>query len=310
MLVRRFAWNPCQSGVGRPFIVRFRSSEVASSREKRRITSTIQRRYAFFTVPLIDIRIRRAKADNKPTKLTGGNGLYLLVKPSGSTTTRSSHRTPQLSVRWSRSGHSSRERTSPRQEQRIRSAALSSSPRILLLVNRPMKPALSEPSDILITERLSIRLASRRHASALLGYSVQNTPRTSDRSDPCWDWPSCLGIDLSIELRRSPSVAGPSVCDLIGALSCTVSVLSSEWDWRCVHHDGNTHGTTRSHPGRRHASRYTCRSSNQRNRKTPWNPFGAGRDRGISQAADLGEFSRSPASGWLNRTGNRGGWLV
>ncbi|HDR9051959.1 TPA: integrase arm-type DNA-binding domain-containing protein, partial [Burkholderia vietnamiensis] len=35
-------------------------------------------------MPLIDIRIGRAKADNKPTKLTGGDGLYLLVRPSGS----------------------------------------------------------------------------------------------------------------------------------------------------------------------------------------------------------------------------------
>jgi len=38
----------------------------------------------FFTVPLTDIKIRQAKAGNKPTKLTDGNGLYLLVKPSGS----------------------------------------------------------------------------------------------------------------------------------------------------------------------------------------------------------------------------------
>ncbi|UVE65270.1 tyrosine-type recombinase/integrase [Burkholderia pyrrocinia] len=38
----------------------------------------------FFTVPLTDIKIRQAKAGNKPTKLTDGNGLYLLVNPSGS----------------------------------------------------------------------------------------------------------------------------------------------------------------------------------------------------------------------------------
>jgi len=35
-------------------------------------------------VPLTDIKIRQAKAGNKPTKLTDGNGLYLLVNPSGS----------------------------------------------------------------------------------------------------------------------------------------------------------------------------------------------------------------------------------
>ncbi|WP_272545879.1 integrase arm-type DNA-binding domain-containing protein [Burkholderia cepacia] len=35
-------------------------------------------------MPLTDIKIRQAKAGNKPIKLTDGNGLYLLVKPSGS----------------------------------------------------------------------------------------------------------------------------------------------------------------------------------------------------------------------------------
>ncbi|KAB0685374.1 tyrosine-type recombinase/integrase [Burkholderia territorii] len=35
-------------------------------------------------MPLTDIKIRQAKAGDKPTKLTDGNGLYLLVKPSGS----------------------------------------------------------------------------------------------------------------------------------------------------------------------------------------------------------------------------------
>ncbi|MDP9586308.1 UNVERIFIED_ORG: hypothetical protein J2791_005628 [Burkholderia contaminans] len=35
-------------------------------------------------MPLTDIKIRQAKAGTKPTKLTDGNGLYLLVKPSGS----------------------------------------------------------------------------------------------------------------------------------------------------------------------------------------------------------------------------------
>ncbi|WP_341770556.1 Arm DNA-binding domain-containing protein [Burkholderia ambifaria] len=35
-------------------------------------------------MPLTDVEIRQAKAGNKPTKLTDGNGLYLLVNPSGS----------------------------------------------------------------------------------------------------------------------------------------------------------------------------------------------------------------------------------
>ncbi|WP_254599224.1 Arm DNA-binding domain-containing protein [Burkholderia lata] len=35
-------------------------------------------------MPRADIKIRQAKAGNKPTKLTDGNGLYLLVNPSDS----------------------------------------------------------------------------------------------------------------------------------------------------------------------------------------------------------------------------------
>ncbi|MDR0245890.1 MAG: Arm DNA-binding domain-containing protein [Burkholderia sp.] len=35
-------------------------------------------------MPLADIKRRQVKAGDKPTKLTDGNGLYLLVKPSGS----------------------------------------------------------------------------------------------------------------------------------------------------------------------------------------------------------------------------------
>jgi hypothetical protein len=42
----------------------------------------------------------------------------------------------------------------------------------------------------------------------------------------------CLGVDLSIGCRRSPGVAGPGVSDLIGALRCTMSVLSCDWDRR------------------------------------------------------------------------------
>jgi hypothetical protein len=74
-----------------------------------------------------------------------------------------------------------------------------------------------------------------RHASLnesqgqLLGHSVQNSLTTPDRSDPCWDWPSCLCVDLSVGFRCHPSIVGPSACDLIGALYCTVSVLSCEW---------------------------------------------------------------------------------
>mgnify|MGYP000857513248 CR=1 FL=1 len=78
----------------------------------------------------------------------------------------------------------------------------------------------------------------------LLGHSVQNTPRTSDRSDPCWDWPSCPCVDLSIGLRRSPSIAGPNVCDLIGALFCTVSVNAPTESFFNSLENERVHGTS------------------------------------------------------------------
>ena len=62
----------------------------------------------------------------------------------------------------------------------------------------------------------------------LLGHSVYDGLERPAQSDSCWDWPTCLGVDLSTAVRRSPSIAGPRVCDLIGALFCTVSVLSCE----------------------------------------------------------------------------------
>ncbi|WP_175672918.1 tyrosine-type recombinase/integrase [Burkholderia ambifaria] len=43
-------------------------------------------------MPLTDVEIRQAKAGNKPTKLTDGNGLYLLVNPSGSKLRRYKYR--------------------------------------------------------------------------------------------------------------------------------------------------------------------------------------------------------------------------
>lgn len=51
---------------------------------KRGSSSTSQRRYRLFHLPLTSINIRQAKAGDKPTKLTDANGLYLFVKPSGS----------------------------------------------------------------------------------------------------------------------------------------------------------------------------------------------------------------------------------
>ncbi|WP_367620038.1 Arm DNA-binding domain-containing protein [Burkholderia sp. AU45388] len=47
----------------------------------------------FFTVSLTDIEIRQAKAGDKPTKLTDGNGRYLAAHPSSSARRRSRYRT-------------------------------------------------------------------------------------------------------------------------------------------------------------------------------------------------------------------------
>lgn len=46
----------------------------------------------FVTVPLDDNKIRQAKADDKPTKLAGFNGLDLSVNPSGSRLRRDKYR--------------------------------------------------------------------------------------------------------------------------------------------------------------------------------------------------------------------------
>jgi hypothetical protein len=82
--VRRLAWHPCQSAAGRPFIVRSRSSEIAPSREKRvskRAGFELPATIAAFSVSRTKVRIRRAKAGDKRTKLADGNGLYLEVRP-------------------------------------------------------------------------------------------------------------------------------------------------------------------------------------------------------------------------------------
>jgi integrase len=43
-----------------------------------------QTRYPLSTMPLTDVKIRQAKADSKPIKLTDANGLYVEVRPTGS----------------------------------------------------------------------------------------------------------------------------------------------------------------------------------------------------------------------------------
>lgn len=85
---RQLAAAPCQSGVSRPSTVRLRRRKSCPAEKKwgmkRGSSSTSQRRYRLFHLPLTSINIRQAKAGDKPTKLTDANGLYLFVKPSGS----------------------------------------------------------------------------------------------------------------------------------------------------------------------------------------------------------------------------------
>ncbi|WP_175769111.1 tyrosine-type recombinase/integrase [Burkholderia cenocepacia] len=69
--------NPCQSGTLRPPAVRSRSLGIAPGRKKRASFEIFRDDTRFFTAPLTDIKIRQAKAGNKPTKLTDGNGLFL-----------------------------------------------------------------------------------------------------------------------------------------------------------------------------------------------------------------------------------------
>lgn len=35
-------------------------------------------------MPLTELKVRNAKADVKPVKMTGGNGMHLLITPHGS----------------------------------------------------------------------------------------------------------------------------------------------------------------------------------------------------------------------------------
>ncbi|MGC3025017.1 Arm DNA-binding domain-containing protein [Burkholderia sp. DN3021] len=65
----------------------------------------------YFTVPLTDVKIRQAKAGDKPTKLTDANGLYLEVRPSGSKLWRYRYR-----IAGSREGESIRDRRIPRRQ--------------------------------------------------------------------------------------------------------------------------------------------------------------------------------------------------
>ncbi|WP_183727333.1 MULTISPECIES: GNAT family N-acetyltransferase [Paraburkholderia] len=75
-----------------------------------------------------------------------------------------------------------------------------------------MKPALSEPSGVLITERLWLRPASRQHVSALLGYSIANRahlqPWEPSRPEAFYTLPS---IEARLESMEKQIAAGLAI---------------------------------------------------------------------------------------------------
>ena len=79
-----------------------------------------------------------------------------------------------------------------------------------------LPPAWPRAGSIVVVNRsLPIRRPSRMTASIVID---KNPFR-------------CLCIDLSVGYWRSPSIAGPVACDLIGALFCNLSVLSCNVRW-------------------------------------------------------------------------------
>jgi Integrase core domain/Transposase len=123
------------------------------------------------------------------------------------------------------------------------------------VVGWPMQPTMTSQ---LVMDVLPMAIFQHGRPRAVLHYSDQASQYTSEdfqrlldahgivcsmsRRSNCWDtqstmvesacpiWPvlelaSCLRVDLSIWSGYSPSVAGASACDLIGALYCTVRVL-------------------------------------------------------------------------------------
>jgi hypothetical protein len=72
------------------------STKIGDIREKTgknaSVICTPSPRYPLFATPLTDVKIRQAKTDNKPIKITDADGLYVEMRPSGSKLWRYRHK--------------------------------------------------------------------------------------------------------------------------------------------------------------------------------------------------------------------------
>ena len=65
----------------------------------------------------------------------------------------------------------------------------------------------------------------------LLGHSTYDRFERCFRPDPCWDWCPAFALTCRSDCSAHLGHAEPAASDLIGALSCTVSVLSFGMVW-------------------------------------------------------------------------------
>lgn len=67
---------------------------------------------------------------------------------------------------------------------------------------------------------------TQAEAALLLGHSIYDPFERCFRPDPCWDWCAAFALTCRSDCSAHLGTAEPAASDLIGALSCTVSVLS------------------------------------------------------------------------------------
>jgi hypothetical protein len=102
--------------------------------------------------------------------------------------------------------------------------------------------------------------AQHEQTGKLLGHSIYDPLERCLRPDPCWDWWNAFALTCRPQWSAQLGNAEPAASDLIGALSCTVSVLSFGKVWRrqTLPFRRRSHGTgsdpARGHSRGRHAS--------------------------------------------------------